>query len=238
MLRLSHNHLLSIPDIPPLASTLASFDIAHNSVLSLKPLLLNATFVELGDIDISHNNISELTPMMIPQWPRLRSLDIEGNLLETLSDLSRITRDFFLKVMAGNQMTRKYAHTCNLTSHGNELTISPETPILIYNLSIWIKKAWNDISYVDVMKRWFHSLFCLNMQIYLYGNLWHCDVPLSWLIRVSFPEWANTIFDNGNIRLLGSKAVTCAAPSVLKGVKLSDLGELCLDCHSVYRGQT
>ena len=180
-------------------------------------------------------NISELTPLMIPQWPRLRSLDIVGNLLETLSDLSRITRDVFLKVMAGNEMARKYAHTCNFTSHSNELTIFTETPILIYHLSIWKKKAWNDISYVNVMKGWFHSLFCLNMQIYLYGNLWHCDVQLSWLIHGSFPEWSNTIFDNGNIRLLGSKAVTCAAPSVLKGVKLSDLGELCLDCQSQYR---
>ena len=81
-------------------------------------------------------NISELTPLMIPQWPRLRSLDIVGNLLETLSDLSRITRDVFLKVMAGNKMARKYAHTCNFTSHSNELTIFTVTPILIYHLSI------------------------------------------------------------------------------------------------------
>ena len=53
MLILSHNHQMSIPDISPLTSTLTSFDIAHNSVLSLKPLLLNATFVKLGDIDVS-----------------------------------------------------------------------------------------------------------------------------------------------------------------------------------------
>ena len=234
-LKLSYNHLLVIPDMSPLASTLTRFDIAHNSVLSFKPFLLNATFAELGDIDVSQNNISELTPVMILQWPRLRSLDIEENLLETLSDLSRITRGFILKVMTGNQVIRKYVHTCNLTSYEWVNQFHPNHKSHIS--SQYIDKVWYDISSVDVMKRWFHY-FRLNIQIYLYGNVWHCDVQLSWIIRGSFPERSNTIFDNGNIRLLGSKAVTCAAPSVLKGVKLSDLGELCRDCKSQCRWQT
>ena len=109
-LYLSLNYLSAIPDVSPLAGTLVMFDIAHNLVLSLRPFLSNDTFLELRHLAVSYNNVSELTPVMISQWPRLRSLDIDYNFLETLGDLSRITREFELKVMAGNQILGKNRH--------------------------------------------------------------------------------------------------------------------------------
>ena len=104
------NYLSAIPDVSPLAGILFMFDIKHNLVLSLRPFLLNDTFFELKHLAVSYNNVSELTPVMISQWPRLTSLNVEYNLLETLRDLSRITREFLLEVMSGNQIVGKNKH--------------------------------------------------------------------------------------------------------------------------------
>ena len=114
-LYLSFNFLSAIPDVSPLAGTLVMVDIAHNLVVSLSPFLSDDTFFELRHLVVSDNNVSELTPVMILQWPRLRCLNIEYNFLKTLGDLSRITREFELKVMAGNQILGKNRHT-NISS--------------------------------------------------------------------------------------------------------------------------
>ena len=99
---LSFNRLSTIPNITPLAGILLSFDIAHNSVLSLKPFLFNVCFTNLRYLYVSNNKIRELTSDLMPQWLRLRLLKIENNLLETLQDLSCITRESLSKVMTRN----------------------------------------------------------------------------------------------------------------------------------------
>ena len=106
ILHFSHNCFLAIPNITPLAGILFRFNIERNSVATLKPVLLNASFTKLRYLYVAHNKVSELTPMMIRQWPRLGLLEIENNLLETLGDLSCITREFVLEVMTGNEMVR------------------------------------------------------------------------------------------------------------------------------------
>ena len=114
-LYLRFNYLSAVPDVSPIAGILFMFDVGHNLVLSLRPFLSNDTFLELKHLGVSYNNVSELTPMMISQWPRLSFLNIECNLLETLGDLSRITREFLFQVMSGNQIVGKNRHT-NISS--------------------------------------------------------------------------------------------------------------------------
>ena len=108
---LSFNHLSAIPDITFLASSLENFDISDNSLLSLKHVLSEISYPKLARLVVSHNNISELTAFMLTRWPRLGHLAIDHNLLETLEDLSGITRVTILKVLMKNQVV------CNIHHH-------------------------------------------------------------------------------------------------------------------------
>ena len=107
---LSFNHLSAIPDITFLASSLKNFDISDNSLLSLKPVLSEVSYLKLARLVVSYNNISELTAFMLTRWPRLEHLAIEHNLLETLEDLSGITRVTILKVLMKHQVACTIHH--------------------------------------------------------------------------------------------------------------------------------
>ena len=96
MLHLSFDRLSAIINITLLTGIVLRLDVAHNSVLTLKHFLSNACFTELRYLFVSYNKVRELTAMMISQSSRLQLLHIENNLLETLRDLSAITREFFL----------------------------------------------------------------------------------------------------------------------------------------------
>ena len=101
-LDLSRNGLSVIPDITPLAGTLTRFIIRSNVVLSLTPALTDIKNRFLTRLDVSDNKISGLTLGMISQWPVLSYLDIECNFVQTLEDLSGMTREPVLIVCIEN----------------------------------------------------------------------------------------------------------------------------------------
>ena len=105
VLDLSENGLSRIPDITPLTDTLKRFSIRNNLVLSLETFLSAVMYKFLTRLDFSVNKIGELTPGMISQWPELRYLDIECNFVQTLEDLSGLTRGSVLKVDIENATT-------------------------------------------------------------------------------------------------------------------------------------
>ena len=95
---LASNRLIALPDFKPVAKTLHSLYVDCNNITSLRPFLTNATFSKLYILQVTENKISQLNNTLFNYMPRLGLLHIRFNLLETLEDVSFMTRENSLEV--------------------------------------------------------------------------------------------------------------------------------------------
>ena len=98
-INLNQNKILALPNIIPLRATLKCIDFTENNIESFEPFSTNTTFPALSTLIVSYNYIGYLSSYMISCWPRLRSLDLRENLLNTLEDMSGVVRAIPLMVL-------------------------------------------------------------------------------------------------------------------------------------------
>ena len=95
---LAYNRLIALPNFKPVAETLRSLYLDYNNITSLRPSLTNATFPKLFLVHVMYNKISRLNHALFRHLPRLGFLRVDFNLLETLEDMSLMSRENALEV--------------------------------------------------------------------------------------------------------------------------------------------
>ena len=91
-LDLSSNDLNDLPDLSPVAQTLSTFKVPNNEIISISPSVSSTNFSILFRLDVARNKIKQLNLEMLNSWPNLVFLHIDFNLIETLEDMSTMTR--------------------------------------------------------------------------------------------------------------------------------------------------
>ena len=97
-LDLSQNALSVLPDLNTIAQTLGIFKAASNKISSINPSMTVAMFPILYRLDFERNKIKQFDREMLSCWPDLEYLNIGYNLIETLDDMSIVTRGRPIKV--------------------------------------------------------------------------------------------------------------------------------------------
>ena len=91
-LDLSKNLLSTLPDFSHVAQTLYDFSATTNKIAYLSPSLTSVNFPMLFSLDIGRDKIKRISLSMLSRWPKLAFLYIYCNLIESLDDMSQITR--------------------------------------------------------------------------------------------------------------------------------------------------
>ena len=97
-LDLTRNALSILPDLNPVAPTLRNLKVTSNQITSISPSMTNTIFPILYRLDLERNKVKQLDQTMLNCWPFLKYLNIGYNLIETLDDMSKVTRGSALKV--------------------------------------------------------------------------------------------------------------------------------------------
>ena len=88
-LEVTHNHLVAIPSLGWLTTTLITLKMPHNNITSLDGISVKAPFKKLNTIELHENKIHKFDVRILRKMPKLSYLLLSGNCMQQIGDYRR-----------------------------------------------------------------------------------------------------------------------------------------------------
>ena len=85
-LEVAHNHLVALPSLGWLTSTLRILSMDNNYITSLDGINTRKPFKELTSLDLSHNQIHEIDVQILSKLPNVKYIFLQKNHIRHLDD--------------------------------------------------------------------------------------------------------------------------------------------------------
>ena len=86
LLNVAHNHLVAIPPLGWITSTLIFLNLRDNNITSLDSMSVKTPFKKLHTVELHENKIHEFDVRMLRKMPKLTYLLLSGNCIQQIDD--------------------------------------------------------------------------------------------------------------------------------------------------------